>query len=403
MTDTHHRTPRPLLLLAAGAKGAIGSTLAVTAAALQADPDIVRPRLTTGGLFDAILPLPEVHFGGWDITGGRLQDAVSGHGIVPPAVWKPHSAALDADSILAAPDGGAAFERRVDRLIKDIELLRSKHPGCIPVLIDLLPAAPAAAGCSDDINAPLDNAAAARLPDLAYAMAAIRSRIGIVNFTPNVVEIPSVVNLAEEQGVPICGRDGKTGQTYFKIVLASALNARALYVDGWYSTNILGNADGANLMDPECAQGKLANKTRILDEVLGYPVGERYGTTTHKVHIDYYPPRGDAKEAWDVIDILGLFDLPMSLRLNLQGRDSILAAPMALDLARWIAMAGLCGRSGPVSELGFYFKCPIGRKAPQSFQAQLAALHRLGRECERAVAAPGTTGAARRPGLREDG
>jgi myo-inositol-1-phosphate synthase len=103
---------------------------------------------------------------------------------------------------------------------------------------------------------------------------------------------------------------------------------------------------------------------------------------THKVHIDYDPPRGDAKEAWDVIDFKGLFGLPMSLRLNLQGRDSVLAAPMALDLARWMAALQAAGRSGPVPELGFYFKKAVGVPAPVTFQDQLRALDRLARECE---------------------
>ena len=189
--------------------------------------------------------------------------------------------------------------------------------------------------------------------------------------------MPALLAEAEIAGVPVCGRDGKTGQTYFKVVLASALKARGLYVDGWYSLNILGNADGKNLMDPNRAAGKVRNKTRLLDDLLGYPVGERYESPTHSVRIDYYPPRGDAKEAWDVIDVQGLFGLPMGIRLNLQGRDSILAAPMALDLARWAAALHAAGISGAVPDLGFFFKKPVGPAPPQTFQDQLAALDRL--------------------------
>ena len=166
------------------------------------------------------------------------------------------------------------------------------------------------------------------------------------------------------------------------MVLASALKARSLYVDGWYSLNILGNADGKNLMDPDRAAGKVANKTELLDEILGYSVGERYHEPTHKVRIDYYPPRGDAKEAWDVVDFQGLFDLPMSLRLNILGRDSILAAPMVLDLARWMAALNMAGYFGFVPELGFYFKKPIGDNPPLSFQDQVNRLHDLERECD---------------------
>ena len=209
------------------------------------------------------------------------------------------------------------------------------------------------------------------------------SGVPVVNFTPNEIEIPSLLHEAVERGVPLAGRDGKTGQTYLKVVLASALKARRLYVDGWYSLNILGNADGKNLMEPGKAEGKLMNKTEILDEILGYPVGERYQAAAHKVHIDYYPPRGDAKEAWDVIDFLGLFGLPMSLRLNLQGRDSILAAPLVLDLARWMAVLQKAGKSGLVPELGFYFKKPLGANPPLTYEDQLVGLHNLEASCNR--------------------
>jgi len=137
------------------------------------------------------------------------------------------------------------------------------------------------------------------------------------------------------------------------------------------------------LMDPDCARGKLANKTELLDDVLGYRVGEAYGESTHKVHIDYYPPRGDAKEAWDVIDIKGLFGLPMSIRVNLQGRDSILAAPMALDLARWVVLLQAVGRGGHVPELGFFFKKPEGEDTAATYEDQLRDLKDLEAFCRR--------------------
>ena len=138
-------------------------------------------------------------------------------------------------------------------------------------------------------------------------------------------------------------------------------------------------------MDPERASSKVANKTELLDEILGYPVGQRYGETSHKVRIDYYAPRGDAKEAWDVIDFQGLFGLPMSIRLNLQGRDSILAAPLVLDLARWMAALKMAGRSGTIPELAFYFKKPVGDNPPRSFQDQIFSLQMLGIECDKKI------------------
>jgi myo-inositol-1-phosphate synthase len=230
------------------------------------------------------------------------------------------------------------------------------------------------------------------LPDLEYALAAILSGVPVVNFTPNIVEIPVLLKEADKKGIPMAGRDGKTGQTYFKVVLASALKARNLRVDGWYSLNILGNADGANLMDPAHAAEKLSNKTNLLDDILGYTVGENYGAPAHKVHIDYYPPRGDAKEAWDAIDFKGLFGLPMSIRLNLLGRDSILAAPLVLDLARWMAALQMAGRCGPVAELAFYFKKAVGDFPPQTFQDQVIGLSRLAKECEEKIAGEKTAG-----------
>jgi myo-inositol-1-phosphate synthase len=251
-------------------------------------------------------------------------------------------------------------------------------------MINLLPAAPPVAldGCKN-VAEVFEIAGNHSLPDLAYALAAVMSDVPVVNFTPNAVEIPALIAEALKRNVPLCGRDGKTGQTYLTVVLASALKARCFTIDGWYSLNILGNADGKNLMEPRRAAGKVANKTDLLDDILGYRVGGRYGAPTHKVHIDYYPPRGDAKEAWDVIDFRGLFDLPMSIRLNLQGRDSIMAAPMALDLGRWLAALQLAGFGGPVPELGFFFKRPVGDRAPLTFAEQLNSLAVLEHRCKK--------------------
>lgn len=377
MTITEHFERRSLLLLVAGIKGAIGSTLAVAASALRANDDTVAKFLTTRDKFTDILPVDALYVAGWDNRDEDLADCARGCSVLPPTVMQAHGAALAGVPVLKAPDG-QALDRQVEQLETDIESLKSQFPGSRPVLVNLLPAAPGIDPDGATDLASLNQCVTPEnLPDLAYVLAAIRCGVPVINFTPNSVELDPVVALAEEAGVPLVGRDGKTGQTYFKVVLASALKARNLYVDGWYSMNILGNADGENLMVPERASGKLANKTNLLDEVLGYPVGERYGQPTHKVQIDYYPPRGDAKEAWDVIDFLGMFDLPMSLRIDLQGRDSILAAPMAIDLARWMFMLQLAGRKGLVPELAFFFKHPLGENAARAFQDQLAALDQL--------------------------
>lgn len=374
-------TSRPLLLLIAGVQGAIGSTLALASILMGRQPERITPYLTTADWWGASGSTAEVHAAGWDLSPKPMSDVLGRQGVVPEALWRDARQDLDAIQVAPAPDGGLSLPEQVAQLAGDIDGYRRAYPDSQPVLINFLPACPQC-----DASAAGDPAGSARFPDIAYARAALQACIPVVNFTPN--DLGEALRLeAAERKIPLVGRDGKTGQTYFKVVLASALKARRLRVDGWYSLNILGNADGRNLMDPDCARGKLANKTALLDEVLGYRVGEAYGESAHKVHIDYYPPRGDAKEAWDVIDIQGLFGLPMSIRINLQGRDSILAAPMTLDLARWAVLLRAAGRGGPVPELGFFFKKPEGTAPAATYEDQLHDLKSLEAECRRALSA----------------
>ena len=368
----------PILLLVAGLGGAIGSTLAVAAALLAKRPEMIRPYLTTVQSYPG-LPAPE-HFclAGWDRRPDSLGQALAAHGVVPEALWAGAAGDIEKVDLLPAPDSTLPLSEQTAAVAADIAVLKQKFPGAPAVLVNLLPAA-----LLQDLSGYRDldelkaGANLVSLPDLAYVLAAIENRVPVVNFTPNALEAPAVLAAAEAAGICLAGRDGKTGQTYFKVALASALKARSLHIDGWYSANILGNSDGANLDDPQRAAGKVANKTDLLDEILGYRVGARYGRSTHMVRIDYYPPRGDAKEAWDVIDIQGLFGMPMSLRIDLQGRDSVLAAPLVIDLARWMAALQRAGRCGAVPELAFYFKKAVGPCPPVTFSEQLAALDRL--------------------------
>ncbi len=378
MSDIATATTAPLLLLVPGIKGAIGSTLCLASRIQPKHPEAILPYLTATDLLPAGAAFPRIEIAGWDLITDSLSETVARHGVVPEHMADPLAAELDGIPTMAAPDAADRLEAQVSAIRGDIDQLRARYPDARPVMINLLPACPQCpTGACDN----LDAVDCRYFPDLAYALAAVRAGIPFVNFTPNDLTQPAVVETAAENAVPLAGRDGKTGQTYFKVVLASAFRARRLYVDGWYSMNILGNADGRNLMDPERAHGKLQNKTRLLDDILGYHVGEHYGEPTHKVHIDYYPPRGDAKEAWDVIDIKGLFGLPMSLRVNLQGRDSILAAPMALDLALWMVQLQARGYKGPVAELGFFFKKPEGANPPFGFVEQAQALRALAEAC----------------------
>jgi myo-inositol-1-phosphate synthase len=323
---------------------------------------------------------------GWDLNDRTFVECIKAHGVLSKDLWEPYERELNQVQVHVPPKASLDLPGQVERLKQDILAFKQRYPHANSVLINLLPAAPRRNfNQFVDLSQLYSELAPEDLPDLPYIIAAILAGVPIVNFTPNEIEIPIVVKEAVKQGVPMSGRDGKTGQTYLKVVLASALKARNLIVDGWYSLNILGNQDGKNLMDPHRAAGKLSNKTDILDDIMEYQVGERYGVSSHKVQIDYYPPRGDAKEAWDVIDFLGVFGLPMSLRLNLQGRDSVLAAPLVLDLARWMIVLQRAGRSGPVPELAFYYKQPVGHEPPLTFQDQVAVLRELGVWCHERI------------------
>lgn len=379
MTHSDVEMSPSLLIMIAGAKGAIGTTVALAAAELQTQgAAAILSGLTTAEKFADLGDPRRIAVAGWDRAVESLAERIRLHGVLPESAWKDHLPAVARCDIRPAPAEGAPLADQVDVIRHDMQAFMSRWPKAKPVLVNLLPAA-----CDSEQAQRMETLEdllrmqAPVLPDLGYVVAALLSGVPIVNFSPNTVELPVICREAEQRGIPLAGRDGKTGQTYLKVVLASAFKARSLCVDGWYSLNILGNADGHNLMDPERACGKLNNKTRLLDDILGYQVGEGYDSASHIVRIDYYPPRGDAKEAWDVIDFKGVFGMPMSLRLNLQGRDSILAAPMAIDLARWAAALKKAGIGGPVPELGFFFKKPVGADPAVTFQDQLTALDRI--------------------------
>jgi len=384
MTASNPSNSQSLLLMIAGAKGAVGSTVAVASTAMRYQPELVLPSLTTKQMLPGLDPSQPVQVAGWDATDTTMLAAIEAQGVLSKDIWKPYADELEQVQVRTPPSDSLDLKGRVEQLTQDIQEFRALYPNTRAVLVNLLPAAVTEnMHRFQSLSQLYSEFDPINLPDLSYAIAAILAGVPVVNFTPNEVEIPVVINEAVNRGVPISGRDGKTGQTYLKVVLASALKARNLFVDGWYSLNILGNQDGKNLMNPKRAAGKLSNKTEILDEILGYPVGERYGVPSHQVKIDYYPPRGDAKEAWDVIDFLGLFGLPMSIRLNLQGRDSVLATPLVLDLARWMVVLQRVGRSGPIPELAFYYKQPVGDDSPATFQDQLFRLRELALECEK--------------------
>ena len=198
-------------------------------------------------------------------------------------------------------------------------------------------------------------------PSMIYAYAAIMEGVPFANGAPNLtVDIAALQELAKKKKVPISGKDFKTGQTLVKTVIAPMLKARMLGLSGWFSTNILGNRDGEVLDDPGSFKSKEVSKLSVLDTILEpslYP--QLYADFSHKVTINYYPPRGDNKEGWDNIDLFGWLGYPMQLKINFLCRDSILAAPIVLDLALFSDLAGRAGMSGIQEWLSFYYKSPM--------------------------------------------
>ncbi|MGZ3688926.1 MAG: inositol-3-phosphate synthase [Bdellovibrionota bacterium] len=216
-------------------------------------------------------------------------------------------------------------------------------------------------------------------PSQIYAYASLKERVPYANGSPNVsVEVKAIQELAQEMSTPICGSDFKTGQTLLKTVIAPGLRNRLLGVAGWYSTNILGNRDGEVLDDPGSFRSKEVSKKGVLDEIFSaerYP--DLYTDLHHVVRINYYPPRGDNKEGWDNIDIFGWLGYPMQIKVNFLCRDSILAAPIVLDLALFMDLASRTGLKGLQEWLSFYFKAPVvkpGLSAEHDLSVQLLKL-----------------------------
>jgi myo-inositol-1-phosphate synthase len=198
-------------------------------------------------------------------------------------------------------------------------------------------------------------------PSQIYAYAALKSGVPYANGAPHLTtDTPAMAEMARERSLPICGKDFKTGQTFMKTLIAPGLKSRMLGVSGWFSTNILGNRDGEVLDDPGSFKSKEESKLSALDQILQpdlYP--DLYKDFYHKVRIEYYPPRGDAKEGWDNIDIFGWLGYPMQIKINFLCRDSILAAPLVLDLVLFMDLAQRAGMRGVQEWLSFYFKAPM--------------------------------------------
>ena len=330
--------------------------------------------------FVPLAGLNDLVFGGWDITQENAYETACNSGVLTQSVLsdvrqelesiKPWPGVFD-QSYVRRLDGShvktgdtkmALAEALMDdikRFLKDNDLERAVMVWCGSTEVYSEPGP-----VHETIEAfeqGLCNNAEEIPPSMIYAYAAIKSGVPYANGAPNLsVDCPALIQLADQLNIPVTGKDFKTGQTLMKTIIAPGLKARMLGLDGWFSTNLIGNKDGEVLDDEGSFKSKEVSKSNVLEGILQpehYP--ELYGDIYHKVRIQYYPPRGDAKEGWDNIDISGWLGQPMQIKVNFLCRDSILAAPIVLDLILFMDLAKRAGMSGIQEWLSFYFKSPM--------------------------------------------
>jgi myo-inositol-1-phosphate synthase len=340
------------------------------------------PRFTAVKELVPLAKLDDLVFGGWDIFPDNAHEAAAKAGVLPPEMLaavrpeletvRPWPAVferawvrnLDGPNVKKAP----TKMHLAEALVADIESFRKSSGasravmvwcGSTEVYTQQKPVHESLATFEKGLKENSPDIA----PSMIYAYAAIASGVPYANGAPNLtVDVPALTEMARSRGVPIAGKDFKTGQTLMKTIIAPGLKARMLGLQGWFSTNILGNRDGEVLDDPGSFRSKEVSKASVLDAILQpelYP--ELYRDYFHKVRIEYYPPRGDAKEGWDNIDIVGWLGQPMQIKIDFLCRDSILAAPVVLDLLLFLDLAGRAGLSGIQEWLSFYFKSPMSR------------------------------------------
>ena len=339
-----------------------------------------------------LTPYASIHFRGWDLYPSDLYTAARQHGVLDRDQLEATAGTLGSlhpwpavsnRNYCAGVVGDADSKETHRELIRDIQDRLdgfAAEIGGDVVVINLASTEHATAidkklyQDADAFENGLDHNDTGISPAMLYAYACITHGVPYGNFTPSrSADIPALRTLAARHGVPVAGKDGKTGQTFIKTVLAPALRARALHVDGWFSTNILGNRDGEALRQPESLENKIGTKGDVLGSCLGYPV------ESHLVKINYYKPRGDDKEAWDNIDVSGFLGQHMQLKIDFLCKDSILAAPLAIEIARCLNLAKRRGQGGVVESLGAFFKAPMtadGRPPEHAFPLQQAELMR---------------------------
>jgi myo-inositol-1-phosphate synthase len=333
--------------------------------------------------FVSLAKLDDMVFGGWDLFNDNAYEAASHAEVLTkdhldaikdeleaikpmPAVFFPEFVKrLRGENVKPQTNKwelAEAVREDIRRFKKDNGLARCVAVWCGSTEVHREPAA-----CHQSLAAfeeGLRQSDPAISPSQIYAYACLREKVAYANGAPNLTEdLPCMVELSRETRTPISGKDFKTGQTLMKTILAPGLRARMLGIRGWFSTNILGNRDGEVLDEPESFKTKEVSKLGVLETILQphlHP--DLYGNMYHKVRIEYYPPRGDQKEGWDNIDIFGWLGYPMQIKIDFLCRDSILAAPIVLDLALFMDLAQRAGFSGMQEWLSFYYKSPIHAK-----------------------------------------
>ena len=329
--------------------------------------------------FVPLTDLNDIVFGAWDIFHDSAFDAAMNAGVLDKdllnqvseqlASLKPMPAVFEQNYVKRLHGenvkSGKNKMELAEQLIEDIARFKSEN-NCSRVVMVWAASTEIYLEASDVHNSleafekGLYDSDPSIAPSMIYAYAAIKSGVPFANGAPNLaVDIPALTGLADQMNVPICGKDFKTGQTLMKTILAPGLKSRMIGLDGWYSTNILGNRDGEVLDDPENFKTKEESKLSVLEHIFQpevYP--ELYKDFSHVVRINYYPPRGDNKEGWDNIDIFGWLGYKMQIKIDFLCRDSILAAPLALDLALFMDLAQRAGMKGIQEWLSFYFKAP---------------------------------------------
>ena len=376
---------RTLGIAVVGLGGAVGTTMVAGIELLKAGV------IGTEGLplaefeIEGMVGYPDITFAGWDLFSDHLAAAAEEHDVLTYKQFRAAEERLRAikpwpaagnDRFLSNIEGsnrlrGGGHRETIAKLRADLQGFRQTCSSV--VVINLASTEKYVAEGNEIFNSisSFESALDADSPDISpsmlYAYAAIAERVPYGNFTPSAAaDIPALIEFAKANGVPIAGRDGKTGQTFIKSVIAPALRARALKVDGWFSTNILGNRDGLALSNEDSLASKIKTKSSLLEDILGYDVED------HLVDIRYYRPRRDNKEAWDNVDIKGFLGQSMQLKINFLCKDSILAAPLAIEIARCLDLAMQRGNGGVQDQLAVFFKLPMtsGGRPEHAFHRQ---------------------------------